>query len=88
MTNSITSGTSNVRHSQQPECTNTTVYAETPHDRIHSRIHLNSKNSKTTKTFRIIRHRKPLHKRTNKRHFGHHNKRWVPTITLNYSRHL
>ena len=59
-----TSGDSNLRRSQAPERINSTVYAETPHDRIHPRNHRNSENSKTTKTTRIIRRRELIHKRT------------------------
>ena len=84
MTNSITSGDSNLRRSQTPERINSTVYAETPHDRIHPRIHRNSENCKTTKTPRIIRRKELIHKRTKKRHFEHHNRRRACTITLTY----
>ena len=82
---------SNLRRSQTPERINSTVYAETQHDRIHPRIHWNSENSKTTKTTRIIRRRELIHKRTNKRHLEHHNKRRVqspwPTPAIFQSRH-
>ena len=73
----IVSQVGTVTVSQAPERINSTVYAETPHDRIHPRIHCNSENSKTTKTTRIIRRRELIHKRTNKRHFEHHNRRRV-----------
>ena len=49
------------------------------------------KNSKTTKTTRIIRRSELIHKRTNKRHFEHHNRRRVqspwPTPAIFQSRH-
>ena len=55
LVNSITSGDSNLRRSKTSERINSTVYAETPHDRIHPRINRNGENSKTTKITHIIR---------------------------------
>ena len=53
---------------------NDTVYAERPHDGVHSWICRNINIRKRTITTLIIRCRKPIQKSIHKRHFGHHNR--------------